>query len=88
MIYIGVDPGQDGGIGVIDTIEDTAETMPYTTEDFIDVLHRIGRTKVMVEQVGPMPKQGVTSTFNFGQSYGMILGILEAYHVTYDLVRP
>lgn len=88
MIYIGIDPGANGGIGVIDTIEDTAEAYPLTTEKLMEVLHRIGRTRVCVEQVNAMPGQGVTSMFNFGKNFGIILGILEALYVSYQLVTP
>jgi crossover junction endodeoxyribonuclease RuvC len=35
-----------------------------------------------------MPKQGVTSTFNFGENFGWIQGVLDAYGVPYELVRP
>jgi crossover junction endodeoxyribonuclease RuvC len=35
-----------------------------------------------------MPRQGVTSTFSFGESFGWCQGILDAYGVSYELVRP
>ncbi len=41
-----------------------------------------------VEQVGAMPKQGVSSTFNFGQSYGIILGIIAAYGLPFKTLTP
>lgn len=41
-----------------------------------------------LEQVGAMPKQGVTSCFSFGCGWGMIRGILAAYGVPCVLVRP
>ena len=34
--------------------------------------------KVIIEQVGAMPGQGVTSMFNFGQSFGVLKGICSA----------
>ncbi len=88
MIYIGIDPGASGGIGVIDTIEDTAEVLPYTTETFINVLRRIGKMKVMVEHLQPMPKNGSIANFKLGEAFGSILGILNAYRVQHELVRP
>jgi len=88
MIYVGIDPGADGGIGVIDTLEDSAENFLLTTDKLIEVLHRPGKMKVMLEEVHAMPKQGVTSMFNFGKNFGVILGILEAMRVPYDLVTP
>ena len=35
-----------------------------------------------------MPKQGVTSTFNFGENFGWIQGVLDSFGVSYELVRP
>jgi crossover junction endodeoxyribonuclease RuvC len=39
-----------------------------------------------VERVSAMPKQGVASSFNFGSSYGIVLGVLGAVKVPYHLV--
>lgn len=46
------------------------------------------RFHVYVEQVSAMPKQGVSSSFNFGMGYGMWLGILAALQIPYTLVTP
>ena len=43
---------------------------------------------VVVEQVSAMPGQGVTSMFNFGQSYGIIKGICSAMQLPIFFVRP
>ncbi len=43
---------------------------------------------VVVEQVSAMPGQGVTSMFNFGQSYGVIKGICSAMQLPIFYVRP
>lgn len=42
----------------------------------------------VVEHVSAMPGQGVTSCFSFGQNFGFILGLLSAYDIPYELVRP
>ena len=53
------------------------------------VINHQGQTdKAFVEQVNSMPKQGVSSTFRFGMSYGIIRGILSARCLPYELVRP
>ena len=44
--------------------------------------------RVVVEQVSAMPGQGVTSMFNFGQSYGLIKGICAAMQLPIFFVRP
>ena len=44
--------------------------------------------KVIIEQVSAMPGQGVTSMFNFGQSYGVLKGICSAMQLPMYFVRP
>ena len=46
------------------------------------------RLLAIVEEVGAMPGQGVTSMFSFGRSYGVILGVLAGYGIATELVRP
>ena len=48
----------------------------------------IGQTFVIVEQVSAMPGQGVTSMFNFGQTFGSIKGICAALNLPIFYVRP
>ncbi|WP_435163330.1 crossover junction endodeoxyribonuclease [Candidatus Pelagibacter bacterium nBUS_25] len=44
--------------------------------------------KVVIEQVSAMPGQGVTSMFNFGQSFGVLKGICSAMQLPVYFVRP
>ena len=44
--------------------------------------------KVIIEQVSAMPGQGVTSMFNFGQSYGILKGMCSAMQLSMYFVRP
>ena len=44
--------------------------------------------KIVIEQVSAMPGQGVTSMFNFGQSFGILKGICSAMHLSMYFVRP
>lgn len=88
MIYIGIDPGASGGIGVIDTTEGTAEAIPYSEEALYTTLHKYSFVKACVEKVGARPGQGVSSMFNFGKAYGYILGALDISMVSYELVTP
>ena len=43
---------------------------------------------VVVEQVNAMPGQGVTSMFNFGQTFGAIKGVCAALNLPIYFVRP
>ena len=60
---------------------------------FNEISERIKKTdkrniKVVIEQVSAMPGQGVTSMFNFGQSYGLLKGICSAMRLSMYFVRP
>ena len=88
MRIFGIDPGLAGAIAifeekkVIDVIDlptmsdgkknkkqlNSAHLSQYISNNIID----INRTVVVVEQVNAMPGQGVTSMFNFGQTFGAI----------------
>lgn len=89
MIYMGIDPGKSGGIGIIDN---TVVAYPYSSEKLIDLCrtYAINNSSIaiFVEKVHAMPGQGVTSMFNFGMGYGKILGILEAFEMPYELITP
>ena len=50
--------------------------------------YNIKDINVVVEQVSAMPGQGVTSMFNFGQSFGVIKGICAAMQLPIFFVRP
>ena len=60
---------------------------------FNEISERIKKTdkkniKVIIEQVSAMPGQGVTSMFNFGQSFGILKGICSAMQLPMYFVRP
>ncbi len=93
--FIGVDPGKSGAIvalGIHPTIE--VHCVCKNTErelwEFVQsqVRDPSGETFAMIEKVHAMPKQGVTSMFNFGQSYGYLRGILVASQIPFEAVTP
>ena len=58
-----------------------------------EILKRINKSekhnvRVVIEQVSAMPGQGVTSMFNFGQSFGILKGICSAMQLPLYFVRP
>ena len=91
MRIFGIDPGLTGAIAILDekkivdvidlpTMSDgkknkkqlnSAHLSQYISSNILD----INKTAVVVEQVNAMPGQGVTSMFNFGQTFGAIKGI-------------
>ena len=104
MRIIGIDPGLSGGIAILDDFKifDIFD-MPIMSEgkknkkqlnsaQLVNIInkHILKKedTYVIVEQVSAMPGQGVTSMFNFGQTFGSIKGICAALGLPIFYVRP
>ena len=103
MRIIGIDPGLSGGIAILDDLKifDLFD-MPIMSEgkknknqlnsaQLVNIIKKhiiLGKTFVIVEQVSAMPGQGVTSMFNFGQTFGSIKGIAAALNLPIFYVRP
>jgi len=104
MIIFGVDPGVSGAICVLKegkilevyempTMIDGKKNKRQVngaevTNIFLKELNNEDTAKVVVEHVTAMPGQGVTSMFNFGQSFGVIKGICAALKLPIYFVRP
>ena len=104
MRIIGIDPGLSGGIAILDDLKifDIYD-MPIMSEgkknknqlnsaQLVNIIRKNlipnGYTFIIVEQVSAMPGQGVTSMFNFGQTFGSIKGICAALNLPIFFVRP
>ena len=104
MRIIGIDPGLSGGIAILDDLKifDIYD-MPIMSEgkknknqlnsaQLVNIIKKNlipnGNTFLIVEQVSAMPGQGVTSMFNFGQTFGSIKGICAALNLPIFFVRP
>ena len=104
MRIIGIDPGLSGGIAILDDLKifDIYD-MPVMSEgkknknqlnsaQLVNIIKKniipSGDTFLIVEQVSAMPGQGVTSMFNFGQTFGSIKGICAALNLPIFFVRP
>ena len=104
MIIFGIDPGVSGAICVLKegkilevyempTMIDGKKNKRQVngaevTNIFLKDLNNEDKAKVVVEHVTAMPGQGVTSMFNFGQSFGVLKGICAALKLPIYFVRP
>ncbi len=93
MKIIGIDPGLSGAIAVVQNNKVLAiYDMPVMTEgkknkkqlnsaQLVNIIRENTENEdeiaVVVEQVNAMPGQGVTSMFNFGQTFGAIKGFVQ-----------
>lgn len=90
MIYIGIDPGQEGGIAVLGGNRVEVWDMPDGPTEVAKLLGMIQPSWCIValEAVHAMPKQGVSSSFKFGMGYGVLQGVLAAYQIPFIFVTP
>ena len=104
MLIIGIDPGITGGISILKNkkvleVYDTPTMIDgkknkrqvngsQITNIIKEQLKNDNEIMVVVEHVNAMPGQGVTSMFNFGQSFGVIKGICAALSLPIHFVRP
>lgn len=104
MDYIGIDPGLKGAIAFIAAQGATVEVRDTPTASYgkkndyvIGAMAQIVKTfktestgglSAIIEAVHAMPKQGVSSSFNFGKGYGLWLGILAALDIPFETVTP
>ena len=100
--YLGIDPGQTGALALInhdgrlvdvwDMPVVDKRVSPVLLADIITELdygREFGAKLVaVVEQVASMPGQGVASTFKFGTSYGIVLGVIASRHLETIHVTP
>lgn len=104
MIILGIDPGISGAISVLEnkkildvfempTMIDGKKSKRQVNGAQLTSIIKKQFTNdkeivVVVEHVNAMPGQGVTSMFNFGQSFGVVKGICAALSLPIFLIRP
>ncbi len=92
MRYLGVDPGKSGALAIIDDAGRHIDHIKLS-ETAHDVANWL-KTKALdidfacIEKVHSMPRQGVASSFRFGESFGFVQGIVIANRIRYELVTP
>ena len=104
MRIIGIDPGLSGAIAVLDNnkvlkiydmpvmAEGKKNKRQLNSAQLVNIIkeniENREETNVVVEQVNAMPGQGVTSMFNFGQTFGAIKGVCAALNLPIFFIRP
>ena len=104
MKIIGIDPGLSGAIAVMENTKVlNIFDMPVMSEGkknkrqlnsallvslIRENISKSEEVAIVVERVNAMPGQGVTSMFNFGQTFGAIKGICAALELPIFFVRP
>jgi crossover junction endodeoxyribonuclease RuvC len=101
MNILAIDPGLEGAGAVLDTgrgefIE--VFDLPLVGEgagrridaaNLADLVRAHAPYRLaIIEQVNALPKQGVASTFRFGVSFGIVVGVIAALAIPARFVRP
>ena len=104
MKVIGIDPGLSGAIAILENnkvlgifdmpvmSEGKKNKRQLNSAQLVNIIKenimKDEEITVVVEQVNAMPGQGVTSMFNFGQTFGAIKGVCAALNLPIFFVRP
>ena len=104
MIVVGIDPGLSGAIAILENnkvlnifdmpvmAEGKKNKRQLNSAQLVRIIKDCTKPDVeiavVVEQVNAMPGQGVTSMFNFGQTFGAIKGVCAALELPIFFVRP
>jgi crossover junction endodeoxyribonuclease RuvC len=102
-MIVGIDPGLSGAMFFMVPGDSTGEAIDLPVHvltrggkqkreldivQLIQILALRRLTHAFAEQVGAMPGQGVSSTFAFGKTFGIILGVIAARSIPLTLVPP
>jgi crossover junction endodeoxyribonuclease RuvC len=96
---VGADPGMTGALALLDQHGNLIATADISgTNGRVDSgavrdnLKRwrktVGIDMAVVENVGSMPKQGVSTTFKFGRATGNLEGVIQGMEIPMDLLTP
>lgn len=101
MMYIGIDPGLQGGISILHEDKllfcSATPTIKTTKGSKLDLTKmrailrsamEKGECQAFIEQVGARPGQGVTSMFTFGKGTGIWIGMLAMAEIPFTEVMP
>lgn len=93
---MGVDPGASGALAfynpkfpqLIAVYDMPVVGKDVNAAELFDIVDSFKPTIAVIESVHAMPKQGVSSSFNFGMSYGVLRGVVGAAKIRTHLVSP
>lgn len=93
---LGIDPGASGGIAFyfpsyperVSVQDMPAVDGRVSAAELAAIVRQFSPDAAIVELVGAMPGQGVSSTFKFGMAFGTACGVVSALHVPTHFVAP
>jgi Holliday junction resolvasome RuvABC endonuclease subunit len=100
LVYIGIDAGSvNGALGAIDHDGNYVESFMIDHKDkhilalvfksrILSIVDPKEGAQICMEQVHAMPKQGISSTWNFARAVGVISAVCELTNYPFHLVSP
>lgn len=103
MMVLGVDPGLTGALAFFDpdmgllmvrdmptveVVRNGKKKNEVSPQMLASIIREHPVARAMIERVGAMPGQGVTSVFSFGRSFGIVEGVLAALELSTTIIPP
>lgn len=97
---LGIDPGKTGALALLapsgTLIVQDVPTLKIGTKTVVDHAALAGffdmvagqPITVFIEQVGTRPGEGAVGAFDFGRTYGMLIGLAAAHFMPIEFVTP
>lgn len=90
--WIGVDPGASGAIGCVFESDRVTwigcNETPHDVAAWLRDIVANNHCMAMIENVHSMPKQGVASSFTFGKSFGLLIGLCVGLDMPHEFTSP
>lgn len=93
-LYIGIDPGQLGALAALDASGNVHGVLVHNRVDYLGYLRMMiegaWNITAFVEHLNARPPMQCSAKTNFslGEDFGWTCGMLEAFNISYQLVRP
>lgn len=90
-LYVGIDPGKNGGICFLNSQGQIEHISPMPTlKTFAGLMQSSAHliSHLVLEKSQPYTAQGVISMFTYGTHYGTLQGVLIANQISFDLIAP
>lgn len=95
MLIVGIDPGLNGGLSILDTYRPLRSQIPtilsfrnLAPHDIAEFLSQKQPDEAWLEKAGLHPKNGKQSYYQSGRNLGILEGILTALHIKIEYISP
>lgn len=94
-LVLGVDPGLSGAFAFVTNRGELLSVFDIESADgrmlagrLVTAVRRYRPAAAVIERVGPMPGQGLSTSWKFGRAYGCVEGVVEALGIPHHELTP